>query len=91
MPTLRARYFDPIAIQGPIATNQLIGLNAAQNGIKAPPALAALLNAGYVGAAMRKYVRATWLMQDGKEAYNPALPMTEVSGRRPLSTLSTRL
>lgn len=39
-----------------------------------------LLNAGYTGAAMRKYVRATWLMQDGKAEYDPALPMTEVVG-----------
>ena len=40
----------------------------------------ALLNAGYVANAMRKYVRATWLMQDGKEKEDPAAPMTEVVG-----------
>ena len=40
----------------------------------------ALMTAGYTGAAMRKYVRATWLMQDGKSEYNPGLPMTEVVG-----------
>ena len=40
----------------------------------------ALLTSGKTAGAMRKYVFATWLMQDGKEAYNPGLPMTEVIG-----------
>jgi tetratricopeptide (TPR) repeat protein len=40
----------------------------------------ALLNAGYTAGAMRKYVRATWLMQDGKEKDDPSLPMTAVIG-----------
>jgi len=40
----------------------------------------ALLNAGYVAGAMRKYVRATWLMQDGIAKDDPSQPMTEVVG-----------
>ena len=40
----------------------------------------ALLVGGYVANAMRKYVRATWLMQDGKEKEDPGAPMTEVVG-----------
>ena len=61
-----------------------------RDGVSAPALLAAaaslkaranaLLNAGHVSAAMRKYVRATWLLQDGDAAYDPALPMAEVVG-----------
>ena len=40
----------------------------------------ALFNAGYVSNAMRKYVRATWLMQDGDESEAPNAPMTQVVG-----------
>ena len=40
----------------------------------------ALFEAGYTGGAMRKYVRAAWLLQDGEEKENAAAPMVEVVG-----------
>jgi len=40
----------------------------------------ALFEAGYVAGAMRKYVRATFLAQDGDEKEDPGAPMIEVVG-----------
>ena len=40
----------------------------------------ALLTAGFTAGAMRKYVFACWLMQDGREKYEPYAPMTDVVG-----------
>ena len=40
----------------------------------------ALFEAGYTAGAMRKYVRAAWLAQDGDAKEDPAAPMVDVVG-----------